>query len=75
MGAALLVAAGVELGVPAAPGRADTMSQAPLCAPVVRWTLLQLLSMNSLDGTPSTPARSAKMRSHTPRSAQRLKRL
>jgi len=36
---------------------------------------MQELSMNSLAGTPSTPARLEKMRSHTPRSALRQKRL
>lgn len=75
MGTTLVVADGVELGVPATFGRADTMSQGPPFAPpAVRWTLMQLLSMNSLEGTPSIPARSEKMRSHTPLSAQRRKR-
>lgn len=74
--AALLVADGVEFGVPATFGDADTMSQGPPFAPpAVRWTLMQLLSMKSLSGTPSTPASWAKIRSHTPRSAQRRKRL
>jgi hypothetical protein len=36
---------------------------------------MQELSMKSLDGTPSSPASWAKMRSHTPRSAQRRNRL
>ena len=74
--ATFLVADGVELGVSSALGDADTMSQGPPFAPpAVRWTLMQELSMKSLSGTPSTPASWAKMRSHTPRSAQRRKRL
>ena len=73
---AFLVADGVELGVPAPFGDADTMSQGPPFAPrAVRWTLIQLLSMKSLAGTPSVPASWAKICSQTPRSAQRLNRL
>lgn len=74
--AALLVADSVELGVAPAFGDADTMSQGPpFAAPAVRWTLMQLMSMNSFSGTPSTPASWANIRSHPPRSAQRRKRL
>ena len=57
VGASLLVADCVEPGVPPAFGDADTMSHGPPFAPpAVRWTLIQLLSMSSLAGTPSTPA-------------------
>lgn len=68
VGSAARVADGVELGVAAAFGEADTMGQGPPFAPpAVRWTLKHELSMNNRSGTPSTPARSLKMRCHTPR--------
>jgi len=57
-GAALVVADGVELGVAAASGAADTMSQGPhFAAPAQRWTWMQELSMNSRSGASSSPAR------------------
>ncbi len=50
--AAFLIADGVELGVAATFGDADTnMGQAPPFAPqAVRWTLMQYLSMKSFYG-------------------------
>ncbi|MEQ9662613.1 MAG: hypothetical protein RLN87_08715, partial [Parasphingopyxis sp.] len=52
--AALRIADGVDLRVPAAAGEADTIGQPPPFAPpAVRWTLMQVLSMNSRSGTPS----------------------
>lgn len=50
--AAFLVADGVKLGVPAALGHADTIGQGlPMPPPAVRWTLMQLLSMNNMAST------------------------
>ena len=65
----------MELGVPAAACLADTIGQGPPFAPpTVRWTLMQVLSMNSRSGTSSAPASALKMFSQIPRSAQRTKR-
>jgi ribonucleoside-diphosphate reductase beta chain len=73
---ALHIADGVDLAVPASPCLADTIGQAPPFAPpAVRCALMQVLSMKSLSGTPSAPARALKMPSQMPRSAQRTKRL
>jgi len=54
----LPIADGVELGVSTAAGLADTMGQGPPFAPpAVRWTLMQLLSINNLSGASSVLAR------------------
>src|SRR5690606_5474318 len=74
--AALVVADGMELGVAAPFGAADTIGQAPPFAPPAqRWTLMQVLSMNSRSGASSSPASALKIRSQMPRSDQRMKRL
>jgi hypothetical protein len=71
-----VVADGVELGVAATLGEADTMGQGPPFAPPAqRWTLMHELSMNSRSGISSLLASAAKMRCQTPRSDQRTKRL
>ena len=55
MRASLFVADGVDLAVPAAACLADTIGQGPPFAPpAVRCALMQVLSMKSLSGTPST---------------------
>ena len=75
-GTALHVADGVDLGVSPAACLADTIGQGPPFAPpAVRCALMQVLSMNNLSGTPSTPASVEKIPSYIPRSAQRTKRL
>ncbi len=43
--------------------------------PAVRWTLMQLLSINSRSGASSAPANALNMSSHIPCSAQHTKRL
>src|SRR3984893_10589481 len=75
-GSTLLIADGMELGVAAAFVAADTMSQGPpFPPPAQRWTLMQLLSMNSRSGLSWVPASALKISSQMPRSAQRTKRL
>src|SRR5665647_1766916 len=75
-GAALLVADGMELRVSSAFRAADTMSQGPpFPPPAQRWTLIQLLSINSRPGTSAAPANALNMPSQMPRSDQRTNRL
>ncbi len=75
-GAAFLVADRVELGVAPPFRAADTMSQGPpFPPPAQRWTLMQLLSMNSRSGASPAPAKALKMPSQMPRSDQRTNRL
>lgn len=75
-GSSFLVADRVELGISSAFRAADTMSQGPPFAPPAqRWTLIQLLSMNSRSGASPAPASALKMPSQMPRSDQRTKRL
>lgn len=74
--AAFRIADGVDLAVSTPACLADTIGQGPPFAPpAVRCTLMQVLSMNNRSGTPSAPARALNIPSHTPRSAQRTKRL
>lgn len=75
-GTSFLVADGIELSVASAFRAADTMSQGPpFPPPAQRWTLMQLLSINSRSGASPAPANALKMLSHMPRSDQQTKRL
>lgn len=75
-GAALAVAGGMEFGVQAAFGAADT-PRTPFCSRLaaVRCALRWVASIISRAGAPPLAAKAAKMRANTPSRLQRMNRL
>lgn len=66
----------VDFGVRSTFAATNSMGQGPPFAPrAQRWTLMLELSIIRRSGIPSMPERSEKIFCHTPRSAQRTKRL